>query len=472
MGYHGHNNLGLANANTLKAVEAGATIVDTSLKGLGRSAGNAVTEMMVLILKKLGYHVPVDEYMLMDVAEKFINPMLHALKNTPISITGGYAQFHSSYLGTVLKFADKYHVDPRELIVRVTQKDKVNAPDALVECLALEIQKEKNTTASLILPALSRSGSGPENTEARVRLLMDNLTNESRKKGKIPIFNIVLSDTDKNISAVSDFLQESPLYITGSAEVCDFGFVSRLLPAVDGAAEYLLLDNSVKRDSDRDLLKTVAEGLHKTKIIRYNDLEVWTRSVASLLSSLLDGLLGRTLVLHGASQLAEHLERYCAEVGAQVRRADSIGEGAVCDALVSCSTGSPLPRALIDCFQGIGCVMDAKVRSINADCIRALHDRNILLVRPDMRPAMAGEIMHQIGSHRLASQDLGRKTLFDEPVVAGGVVGRQGDIVVDSISRPTRVIGIAKGDGEVLYRFTDKERRRLDVFQSRLDSQL
>jgi hypothetical protein len=35
-------------------------------------------------------------------------------------------------------------------------------------------------------------------------------------------------------------------------------------------------------------------------------------------------------------------------------------------------------------------------------------------------------------------------------VVAGGLMGREGDVVIDSISNPTRVIGIADGTGRLL----------------------
>ncbi|MFA6291117.1 MAG: hypothetical protein WC637_05010 [Victivallales bacterium] len=39
--FHGHNDFGLATANTLAAIEAGATSVDTTINGLGERAGNA-----------------------------------------------------------------------------------------------------------------------------------------------------------------------------------------------------------------------------------------------------------------------------------------------------------------------------------------------------------------------------------------------------------------------------------------------
>lgn len=46
-GFHSHNNLQMAFANTLSAIEAGAGIVDSSVYGMGRGAGNLPTEIML-----------------------------------------------------------------------------------------------------------------------------------------------------------------------------------------------------------------------------------------------------------------------------------------------------------------------------------------------------------------------------------------------------------------------------------------
>ena len=55
VGFHGHNNLLLANANSLAAVQAGAAVIDTTLLGIGRGGGNAQTETMLVVLEKAGY---------------------------------------------------------------------------------------------------------------------------------------------------------------------------------------------------------------------------------------------------------------------------------------------------------------------------------------------------------------------------------------------------------------------------------
>jgi len=38
-----------------------------------------------------------------------------------------------------------------------------------------------------------------------------------------------------------------------------------------------------------------------------------------------------------------------------------------------------------------------------------------------------------------------------QPVVSGGLIGRRGDWVVDSVCHPTQVVGVARGDGTVRY---------------------
>jgi 4-hydroxy 2-oxovalerate aldolase len=58
--FHGHNNLGMAVANSLAAVEAGATIIDGCARGFGAGAGNAQLEVLVAVLERLGHRTGID----------------------------------------------------------------------------------------------------------------------------------------------------------------------------------------------------------------------------------------------------------------------------------------------------------------------------------------------------------------------------------------------------------------------------
>lgn len=55
LGVHTHNNMQLAFANTLTAVNLGVELLDASVYGMGRAAGNCPTELLVAHLKNTHY---------------------------------------------------------------------------------------------------------------------------------------------------------------------------------------------------------------------------------------------------------------------------------------------------------------------------------------------------------------------------------------------------------------------------------
>ena len=68
VGFHGHNNLGLAIGNSMAALDAGATYVDGSLKSLGGGAGNTQSETLIAALKRGGFETKVDLFGILDAA--------------------------------------------------------------------------------------------------------------------------------------------------------------------------------------------------------------------------------------------------------------------------------------------------------------------------------------------------------------------------------------------------------------------
>jgi 4-hydroxy-2-oxovalerate aldolase len=139
--FHGHDNLGLAVSNTLRAIELGAEIVDSSLQGLGRSAGNTPTELLLAALGRLGHDTGIDLLTVLDIGHEYVRPLIHRTGLGQLDVVCGVAQFHSSYLGVIRKVSSKYQIDPRRLIMEVTKSDKVDAPLELVEQCARRIRE-------------------------------------------------------------------------------------------------------------------------------------------------------------------------------------------------------------------------------------------------------------------------------------------------------------------------------------------
>jgi len=136
LGFHGHDNLGLANANSMRAVELGASVIDTSLQGMGRSAGNASTEAVVALLERSGYDSSIELLDILDVSMNYVQPLIQRRGIHAMDVVAGYAQFHSSFMGTINRYSGRYGVDPRRLIIELCKVNQTQAPAELVESIA------------------------------------------------------------------------------------------------------------------------------------------------------------------------------------------------------------------------------------------------------------------------------------------------------------------------------------------------
>lgn len=143
LGFHGHDNLALAIANSLKAMELGMTYIDTSLQGLGRSAGNAATEILTALCEKRHYDIGIDLLKVLEVSEKFIRPFIEQKGKDRLDIISGYADFHSSYMKYIHYYAAKYLVDPLRLIIEISKVNKIEIDFKAIERIAADLPRDR-----------------------------------------------------------------------------------------------------------------------------------------------------------------------------------------------------------------------------------------------------------------------------------------------------------------------------------------
>ena len=147
VGFHAHNNLGLAIGNTLAAIETGAEVVDGSVRGLGAGAGNAQLEVLVAVLAKMGYVTNVDLYKIMDVGEQLVEPLMHrpiVINNAALCI--GYAGAYGSFLLHAYRAGEKFHVDPRDILIEMGRRKTVGGQEDMIIDVAIELAKQKGNT--------------------------------------------------------------------------------------------------------------------------------------------------------------------------------------------------------------------------------------------------------------------------------------------------------------------------------------
>ena len=143
VGFHGHQNLSLAVANSVLAIRAGAAQVDGSARSFGAGSGNAPTEALVAVLTKLGIRTGIDPLAMFDVAEEVVRPVMDdECVLDRMSLIMGYAGVYSSFLKHAYRAAERYGVSGAELLMRCGERKLVGGQEDQLVDIAAELAGE------------------------------------------------------------------------------------------------------------------------------------------------------------------------------------------------------------------------------------------------------------------------------------------------------------------------------------------
>lgn len=162
VGLHAHNNLSLAVANSIAALDEGVDQIDGCLTGLGAGAGNCPTEILIATCDKLGYSTGVELGSLLDVATDVIRPL--SPNQGVIDRDGlmlGVAGVYGSFLLHAKRASELYEVPTDQILLELGRLGMVGGQEDMIIDVALRLREENRSTSD------SPAADDQRTTEAR-----------------------------------------------------------------------------------------------------------------------------------------------------------------------------------------------------------------------------------------------------------------------------------------------------------------
>ena len=213
LGIHCHNDAGLAVANSIAAVEAGADMVHGTINGYGERCGNADLIPIIANLRlKLGMHCISDQQLKqLTHASHFVSEISNMKQRNDQPYTGSSAFAHKGgvHINAVMKNPKTYeHIEPnlvgnrrRILVSELAGKTGVllRAKD-----LELDLRKDDPKTKKILklLQNLEHQGFHFEAAEASFELLMKRALKKFKRFFELEGFRVVIEKvSDKKITS-------------------------------------------------------------------------------------------------------------------------------------------------------------------------------------------------------------------------------------------------------------------------------
>jgi len=471
IGFHGHDNLSLSAACSLSAIQAGCDIVDGSLLGIGRSIGNAATEVLAMVLKRAGYETGINPWYAADLAEKMIRPFLEQRwRQNPLDQALGFAQIHSGFLPLIKQVSDRKNVNIRDVILALGSNARQNITESDVLTALEHLKKEPDENH------LNKPKNDAYLTNTFIKNSFSNSPQLDLKKYTTEIRSqslrmnrkaaIVITGSWRKVRNNEIKFQQIRLLahaVVGAIELSNAFDLERSILAADGAVDILFLDKTPREPEWNRMIVKLESRKWKSRLLPYADEMAGLISACHIVAIESYNKDSAGIAVLGNDSRAEmfrHLVQYW-------------GLNIVDDTDASIIViASKLKNYKPLYHPGLILIYDLMSGSITMDIAQDFFVKGVQVIRLDGRAALVSEVISLLDAQELTDNVMGRSTINSISVVAGGLWGNNGDVVVNVIKDPTQVIGIANGDGTIKAKLSEVDLHKLEIVKRALRERL
>jgi len=272
-------------------------------------------------------------------------------------------------------------------------------------------------------------------------------------------------------------LRQADGILAGNLILRDTAFLPEIVSHFDGVVSRYFVDCEVK--AGINLSAAVCDLIPQSRRHFFKPNDFTVEAADEWVAQRMPNLDGACVAIIGAGNIGAKLGLRLAERGCEVRlvgrrtaRLDAIvrglrailcGSGAVIacpsvleacaevDIIIGCTPGTAAIDTEAVAISQASLLLDVGNGCFTRDAIAAAQARGLSL--EVLAPTAGWEgFLRRYAATRKLQQGLGRRQLDSgEWIVSRGIMGATGDVLVDDISHPARVIGVCNGLGDLLY---------------------
>lgn len=272
-------------------------------------------------------------------------------------------------------------------------------------------------------------------------------------------------------------IRETPTTIAGNIILRDLAIVDYVVEEFDGFVEYFLIDCEIKNEVT-NLESCILPKITKSKVFVYKPNDFAVESLDILIANIFVSLSKINVLVLGAGNLGSKISLKLCERGGDVmlldrdqkklvsivsglnniKRSNTFIKEALLieklsqdfDLIIGCTPGVPaITINLISLLKEGGVIIDAGNGTLTPEAIKLAAEKNIEIICLSSMPGYSGMIENWLLQRKFTQSKRFIK-IGNHRIIIPGVFGNKGDVLVDSIEKPTKIIGMCDGLGDIL----------------------
>jgi len=254
----------------------------------------------------------------------------------------------------------------------------------------------------------------------------------------------------------------------------------KIIQDFDGKVDIFFVDIENKLRTCYNLFEILKNDIIKSKIYAIKGNDFTADATFAIVMYFLSSIARKEICVIGAGNIGSKVALKLLESGGKiyvfnstkkssqkVASAINIMKPKECPDNVKAVTKNSLPKNL-DCIIGFtrgnsvitksivanvnegGFILDGGQGTISTSGINEARKKKITLYKVDIRMGFLSNAYLMKNTEKLMSKIYGHKRIKNFNIIAGGYIGNKGDVIVNSISNPTNIIGISDGNGGLL----------------------